>query len=188
MMTAKLHSTAPELKVDQWLNVDGDLSLEELRGRVVLIEAFQMLCPGCVAHGLPQAARVTHTFSSNDVQVLGLHSVFEHHSAQGTREALAAFLHEYGIRFPVAIDKPSESGPVPQTMAMYRLQGTPSTILIDRRGIVRAQHFGRLDDMTLGAEIMALVKEEASAKKAVGDGQATNAVTVCDEDGCRVQS
>lgn len=183
-MTTQLHSTAPELQIDQWLNVDGDIALEDLRGRIVLIEAFQMLCPGCVAHGLPQAARVAHTFSGNDVQVLGLHSVFEHHSAQGTRDALAAFLHEYGIRFPVAMDKPSESGPIPQTMATYRLQGTPSTILIDRRGIVRAQHFGRLDDMTLGAEIMALVKD--GVEKPANDRQSTEAGGTCDEDGCRL--
>ena len=44
------------------------------------MEAFQMLCPGCVSHGLPQAKRIQHTFG-DAVTVLGLHCVFEHHAA-----------------------------------------------------------------------------------------------------------
>lgn len=46
---------APEWSVSQWFNTDGNPTLAGLRGRVVMIEAFQMLCPGCVAHGLPLA-------------------------------------------------------------------------------------------------------------------------------------
>ncbi len=51
--------------------------------------------------------------------MLGLHSVFEHHDAQGTREALGAFLHEYRISFPVGIDAPSDEGRLPKTMTAY---------------------------------------------------------------------
>jgi hypothetical protein len=46
---------APELSVMRWFNQPEPLSLAKLRGRVVLLYAFQMLCPGCVAHGTPQA-------------------------------------------------------------------------------------------------------------------------------------
>ena len=85
---------APPLIVSQWFNTDKPLSLEALRGKVVVIEAFQMLCPGCVSHALPQAQRVAAAFSTNDVAVIGLHTVFEHHEAMRP-EALKAFLHEY---------------------------------------------------------------------------------------------
>ena len=71
---------APELAITRWFNTDGNLTLADLRGEVVVIEAFQMLCPGCVSHGLPQAKRIQQAFG-NDVTVLGLHSVFEHHDA-----------------------------------------------------------------------------------------------------------
>ena len=98
---------APELQTVHWFNTEAPLTLEGLRGRVVVIEAFQMLCPGCVSHGLPQAKRVAETFDSDDVCVLGLHTVFEHHTAPGTADALGAFLHEYHITFPVAIDAPT---------------------------------------------------------------------------------
>jgi peroxiredoxin len=152
-------SLAHELQVSEWLNTTDALTLEKLRGKVVLIEAFQMLCPGCVSHALPQAKRVAELFAEQDVAVIGLHTVFEHHAAQGTRAALAAFLHEYRITFPVAIDQPSDDGFLPKTMAAYQMQGTPTQILIDRSGKLRKNKFGIVDDMMLGAEIMSLLHE-----------------------------
>lgn len=143
--------------VDGWLNTDKDLSLADFQGRVLVIEVFQMLCPGCVNHGLPQALKVASTFDSHEVAVIGLHSVFEHH-AGNSRETLAAFLHEWRIRFPVAMDAAGK-GPLPKTMEAWQLQGTPSLVLIDREGQMRGLHFGQVSDMTLGAEIMALVLE-----------------------------
>ncbi|MEQ8206410.1 MAG: TlpA family protein disulfide reductase, partial [Woeseia sp.] len=65
---------APELRVSAWLNTDAPITLAGLRGSVVVIEAFQMLCPGCVSHGLPQARRIAETFRDEDVVVLGLRS------------------------------------------------------------------------------------------------------------------
>src|SRR5690606_9882792 len=100
------------------------LELSELRGRVVVLHAFQMLCPGCVAHGLPQAARIHATFDPRDVCVVGLHTVFEHHSVMGP-QALRAFLHEYRVPFPVGVDRPGDSA-VPTTMSAYGMRGTPT--------------------------------------------------------------
>ena len=159
---------APELQTADWLNTDEPVSLESLRGKVVLVEAFQMLCPGCVSHGLPQAMRVHRSFNRDDVAVIGLHTVFEHHDAQGTRVALAAFLHEYKIGFPVGIDAPSESGGLPETMGRYRMQGTPTLILVDRLGRLRKQKFGMEEDLVLGAEIMSLICEGRDAAPAAG--------------------
>lgn len=48
---------APELALASWFNAPEPLTLAALRGRVVLLHAFQMLCPGCVALGTPQAQR-----------------------------------------------------------------------------------------------------------------------------------
>lgn len=175
---------APELQTTRWFNTDAPLTLRDLRGRVVLIEAFQMLCPGCVSHGLPQAMRAAETFSPADVAVIGLHTVFEHHAAQGTETALEAFLHEYRIRFPVGIDAPAERGSLPKTMTSYGMQGTPTLILVDREGRLRKHAFGSVSDMVLGAEIMALVGERGGtgtgrlAARAAGAG--------CDENACPV--
>lgn len=148
---------APPLAVAEWFNVEAPITLDELSGQVVLIEAFQMLCPGCVSHGLPQAQRVATNFGG-EVTVLGLHTVFEHHDAMRP-VSLQAFLHEYQIGFPVGVDAHEQPGGMPITMTRYRLRGTPSLILIDRAGKVRLNAFGQLDDLTLGATLARLIDE-----------------------------
>lgn len=149
---------APPWQVDRWFNTAAPLALDALRGKVVVLEAFQMLCPGCVSHGLPQAARVHAAFPRGQVAVVGLHSVFEHHAAM-TPVALDAFLHEYRIAFPVGVDRADPHGPLPQTMQAYAMRGTPTLVLIDARGDIRHQHFGQVADLVLGAQIAALVHE-----------------------------
>lgn len=179
-------AAAPELVVEHWFNTPKPIRLADLRGRVVLIEAFQMLCPGCVSHGLPQAVKVRQLFKPEDVVVLGLHSVFEHHAAQGTKAALEAFLHEYRITFPVGLDAPSPNSPAPQTMIRYRLRGTPSLLLIDRQGRLRKQAFGHVEDMSLGAEIMALIKDGDGICDTADDAAyiADSTHGICDDGGC----
>ena len=172
---------APELQTSDWLNTDAPVALGALRGKVVLIEAFQMLCPGCVSHGLPQAMRVHRVFDRDQVAVVGLHTVFEHHGAQGSSEALAAFLHEYKIAFPVGIDAASDRGGIPQTMALYGMQGTPTLILVDRMGRLRKQKFGWEDDLVLGAEIMSLIRDGGDASPA-RDAREEN--SGCTDEGC----
>lgn len=158
---------APEWQTTTWFNTPDPLSLERLRGRVVLLHAFQMLCPGCVARGLPQAQRVAELFADAPLAVIGLHTVFEHHEAMGI-ESLRAFLHEYRVRFPVGVDRAGMDGdPVPLTMRAYAMQGTPTTVLIDARGRLRRQVFGIHDDLLLGAELGTLLVEAEQSAKAV---------------------
>ncbi len=158
---------APEWQTTTWLNTPEPLRLADLRGRVVLVHAFQMLCPGCVAHAIPQAQRVAKLFKSAALTVVGLHTVFEHHAAMGP-ESLRAFVHEYRVQFPVGIDAPGPDGdPMPRTMRAYAMQGTPTTLLIDAQGRLRRQVFGIHDDLLLGAEIgMLLVEAEQGTDKA----------------------
>ncbi len=151
---------APPWTTREWFNTDGALQLADLRGKVVVLHAFQMLCPGCVQHGLPQAQRIRATFAARDVAVIGLHTVFEHHAAM-TPVSLRAFLHEYRIDFPVGVDGPSADphDPIPVTMRVYGFQGTPSLVLIDRHGDLRRHSFGAEEDLAVGAAIATLVAE-----------------------------
>ncbi len=71
-----LQENPPELEVYTWLNTNTPLSLEELKGNIVAIFAFQMLCPGCVENSIPQARRVHSLFTNYGVKVIGLHTVF----------------------------------------------------------------------------------------------------------------
>ena len=182
------HPEAPNLQIAGWFNTDTALTLESFRGRVLVMHAFQMLCPACVSHGLPQAKKTRQHFAAKDVAVIGLHSVFEHHAVM-TAAALDAFIHEYRLTFPIGIDQPSQ-GSIPATMRAYQLQGTPSVVLIDKRGRLRLSHFGVIEDMALGGAIGRLVAEDAGtppvARSAGDGGAAMRTDDGCDADGCRV--
>lgn len=164
MIAARRATPAPPLEVARWFNAPRPITLAALLGRVVVTEAFQMLCPGCVSHGLPQAQRIRATFPERDVAVLGLHSVFEHHAAMEPH-ALEAFLHEYRIAFPVAVDAPGDGDTVPRTMQAWGQRGTPTLWLIDRSGRIRAEHLGQVADLSVGAEIAALVAESGGVHR-----------------------
>ena len=149
---------APEWQVDVWLNTRAPLELSQLRGRVVLLHAFQMLCPGCVSHAVPQAERVHQEYAEHGVSVIGLHTVFEHHAAM-MPVALEAFLHEYRVTYPVGVDVAVASISIPATMRRYGMQGTPTLILIDRAGKLRLHELGRMDDLRLGMMLGQLLAE-----------------------------
>ncbi|KQK32231.1 alkyl hydroperoxide reductase [Bosea thiooxidans] len=159
-MTNALPDLAPPLDVVRWFDTPAPLDLAALRGRVVVLHAFQMLCPGCVQGGLPQAQRIAQLFPAGQVAVIGLHTVFEHHAAM-TPISLEAFIHEFRLTFPIGVDRPAEDGPVPRTMAAYGMRGTPSLILIDRAGRIRKHGFGTEEDLRVGAEIATLMAEPA---------------------------
>jgi hypothetical protein len=173
---------APPWQVEQWFNTPVPLSLDALRGKVIVLEAFQMLCPSCVSQGLPQATRVRETFSPDEVAVIGLHTVFEHHAAMSAT-SLQAFLHEYRIAFPVGIDRPGRGSAIPQTMQAYQMRGTPTLVLIDAQGMIRDQHFGQVGDLLLGAQIASLVGEAAAV---AAPQAAADAVDGCDGAGCAI--
>lgn len=179
---------APAWQTTEWFNTEEPLTLERLHGKVVLLHAFQMLCPGCVEHGIPQAQRVARTFAGAPLVVVGMHTVFEHHEAMRA-PSLKAFLHEYRVAFPVGIDAPDpEGGFIPQTMKAYAMRGTPTTILIDAQGRMRRHAFGVHEDLMLGAELQTLLIEAQSQVRGTERGwvqpEATLVAAGCDERGC----
>lgn len=145
-----------ELFTSAWLNSDKDIKLSDLYGKVVVVHTFQMLCPGCVSHGIPQAIKIRKSFNESDLVVLGLHTVFEHHHVMG-KDALEVFLHEYRINFPVGIDQSDTDSNIPLTMQAYGLMGTPSLLIFDKNGQLKFNHFGVIDDMIVGAIIGKLI-------------------------------
>ncbi len=156
-----------EIDASEWLDTTQPLQLNALRGRVVVVTVFQMLCPGCVRHSLPQAQSLNGLFSRQDLAVIGLHSVFEHHHVM-TPAALRVFASEYRLTFPIAIDRPAPAGGLPSTMARWGLGGTPTLMVFDRDGELALRHLGHLDDLRLGTFIGQLIargrpEQQASA-------------------------
>ena len=152
----------PELVASQWFNSE-PLSLKKLKGKVVVVVAFQMLCPGSLRHSLPQAQRIARAFNSDEVAVVGLHMVFENHADMSPSQ-LEPFLKTEHIEIPIAVDKQEDSG-VPETMEAYGMQGTPTLLIFDRQGRLRRHYLGAVDDVRLGAEIMALCIEDKKAPR-----------------------
>ena len=178
---------APELQVQRWFNAAAPITLQGLRGKIVVVHAFQMLCPGCVQHSIPQARKMHEIAKGSDIVTLGLHTVFEHHDAM-TPVSLEAFLHEYRIGFPIGVDAHDRPGGMPITMTHYQLRGTPSLVLIDRAGTIRLNAFGHIDDLTVGATIARLIDEAPPAASAQPTTPARPESTIaCDPDqGCAV--
>lgn len=177
---------APELQVAHWLNTPAPITLAALRGRVVVLHAFQMLCPGCVSHGLPQAQRLHRLFAAEQLAVLGLHTVFEHHAVMGSAAALQAFAHEYRLEFPLGIDQPDGKGGVPLTMQALGLRGTPSLVVLDREGFVRLHHFGAIDDLVLGALIGELIGERVERGPASAVPHDARQTDRCGDQACAI--
>ena len=142
-----------QLDARVWLNTDDDDAITRgLSGKMVVVHAFQMLCPGCITHSLPQFANVSRLFAAQEIEFIALHTVFEHHQAMNN-DALAACVSEFGYTFKIAVDyNPRQTG-LPNTMQAWQLQGTPSLLIFDQTGQLLVHHFGRLSDLAIAKVI-----------------------------------
>jgi thiol-disulfide isomerase/thioredoxin len=205
-VTVKAGLPAPELKVSEWVQ-GGPINLKDYQGKVVVVEVFQVNCPGCFIYGIPEAIDTFQKYKNNDVIVLGLATAFEDFD-KNTLENLKLLLKEnkvigetlttltyqnkllnegklsYSIPFPVGMDMlvkeklPIEEKRImefvnanvpdfdlyhqkdkeqiisrvksyletkpysPLTFEEYSLRGTPSSMFIDKKGILRETTFG----------------------------------------------
>lgn len=204
-MTARINEPAPELQVSSWVQ-GGPVTLAALKGQVVLVEVFQVNCPGCFTQALPEAVRLHDLYHDQGLVVVGIATAFEDYG-QNTLENLQALLNSgkltaepfkalqqrgelvedrfrWKIPFAVAMDevvedrepvteqkvleyaqrlypdikqrRAEEQGYIQKmmqryleqktmtarTFELYDLKGTPSSILIDREGILRDIAFG----------------------------------------------
>jgi thiol-disulfide isomerase/thioredoxin len=136
---------APQWKVSEWINGDPG-RLADQRGKLVLINFFQMWCPGSNEFSLPLFEDWAEMYGErDDVVVVSIHTVFEEHDAQ-TPEQLRWFIEEMGITHPVGIDAyEGKDAVVPITMDRYQTGGTPHIAIVDKEGQLRFSYFGRFD-------------------------------------------
>ncbi len=137
-------SMAPEWDVSEWINGKG-VSVADLKGSVVIVDFFQLWCPGCNSFSIPLMKRWHGLFAdeidSGRLVLISLHTVFEGHDYQNPAR-LRAFLKEKGISHLVGIDRHNKGEETPQTMKIYRTRGTPEMAFIDKQGRLRFKHFG----------------------------------------------
>ncbi|MEK6964695.1 MAG: TlpA family protein disulfide reductase [Thermoproteota archaeon] len=219
-MQAIVGQKAPNLMVSKW--VQGiPTNIDKEKDRIVLVEVFQVNCPGCFLYGIPEAINLYKKYQSDGVTVLGIATAFEDFD-KNTLENLELLLKTgevigdtkeglsqhgklddnklpYKIPFPVAMDSLiKETGNITkermlnfiykqipnfdsqpedyknqifervkqylqskeytaETFEGYSLNGTPSTILVDRKGVLRDISFGQSENIE--RKIQLLLKE-----------------------------
>ena len=73
---AQIGQKAPLLSVSEWVQ-GGPVNLDQLLGRVVLVEVFQVNCPGCFLYALPEAIDLHRKYADAGLTVLGVATAFE---------------------------------------------------------------------------------------------------------------
>ena len=211
---------APNLKLGKW--VQGmDTNFDKDGDNVKLVEGFQVNCPGCFMHSIPEIINIYKKYRTEGLSVFGLATAFEDYDKNtlenlemllttgevvgDTKQALTQYGQldngklQFKIPYPVAMDSLVKEGGEPsmekmtafinkqipnfesqpdeyknqiyakvkeyykskeytaETFEMYSLQGTPSTILVDRKGILRDVSFGQ--NMNLEPMVKKLLNE-----------------------------
>ncbi len=135
---------APEWDLSGWLNGDGG-SVAGNRGKVIVIDFFQLWCPGCNKFSGPLMKHWQQVFAdeikSGNLQMVKIHTVFEGHKYQNN-DRLKAYIKEKQISLPVGLDRHKDGSHLPETMLAYNTRGTPETAVIDKDGVIRFQQFG----------------------------------------------
>ncbi len=150
---------APEWVIAEWVNSDG-FALADLRGKVVIIDFFQLWCPGCNKFSGPLMEKWKQKYNDRKVvQLVAIHTVFEGHSQQ-TPKRLRQYVKEKNITYPVGIDDHVSNRRLPETMIRYHTRGTPEMVIIDKKGEIRFQRFGTFNTGVAEKLINILLNEE----------------------------
>lgn len=117
----------PFIGIQQWLNVDAPLTLELLKGKVVLINFWVFSCYNCV-NTLPSVVSWDKKYRSKGLVIIGVHSP-EFESDKSVRNIEAA-LAKHGITYPVPVDNQL------QTWDAYNNNCWPAFYFINKKGRV----------------------------------------------------
>jgi len=160
---------APAWDIEQWLNADPG-NLQANRDAVIVIDFFQLWCPGCNKFTGPLMQlwqdRFSEEIASGDLLLVKIHTVFEGHDYQ-TVSRLKRYLKEKGITMPVGVDRHINGNRRPETKQRYQTRGTPELVIIDRKGMIRFQQFGWFDPGKAEQYIDSLIGGSPSPKRRI---------------------
>jgi len=136
---------APEWNIAHWYDADGETTnyeLEDFKGKVIYLLAFQSWCPGCHSVGFPNLKETMAAFEDrDDVAFLAVQTVFEGESVN-TVEKVKETAKKYELNIPFGHDPGDDSYYVrSQIMTDYKTGGTPWVIIIDKAQTVRYNDF-----------------------------------------------
>ena len=121
--------------IDGWFN-SKPLTLQELRGKVVLIDFWTYSCINCL-RTLPHVEAWDRMYRDKGLVIVGVHT--PEFAFESVPSNVRAPIKRLGVRYPVALD------PKYGTWNHWGNQYWPAEYLIDRKGHVRHAHFGKGD-------------------------------------------
>jgi thiol-disulfide isomerase/thioredoxin len=136
--------------VSKWLNTDKPISIQNLKGKVVLVDFWTYTCINCI-RTLPFVTSWYDKYHTDGFVVIGVHTpefAFEH----DTQNVLTA-IKRYNIHYPVAQDNDYA------TWNNYQNQYWPAEYLIDSKGLIRRVEFGEGNYDKMEMAIQLLLKE-----------------------------
>jgi thiol-disulfide isomerase/thioredoxin len=125
--------TAPEFTgIDHWLNSD-PLTMQQLRGKVVLVDFWTYTCINCI-NTLPYVKAWHQKYKDQGLEVIGVHT--PEYPFERSTDNVKTAIKRFDIKFPVAQDNRYA------TWTAYNNQYWPAFYLIDKKGKVVYTHFG----------------------------------------------
>jgi len=125
-----------------------DVSLERLRGRVVVLNFWASWCyPACYEEA-PALERSWRAYRDREVSVVGV-------AIQDRPDAARKFIADFSLSFPNAPD------PDGKVSVDYGVYGVPETFFIDRAGRIRRKQTGAVSDDLFRREVEKLLGEPA---------------------------
>jgi cytochrome c biogenesis protein CcmG, thiol:disulfide interchange protein DsbE len=126
------------------VSLGGDsVSLEQQRGKVVLLNVWATWCHPCRAE-IPELRAIYDAYKPRGLELVGV-SV----DSDGADEGIREFMDEFRMNYPIWRD------PDERVSSQFLVVGVPATFLIDREGILRWRKTGpiALGDTSLRAAI-----------------------------------
>jgi len=126
-------------------DLDGNtIWLSDYLGKVVIISFWATWCPPCQAE-IPELVTMYPELLDKDVVILAV-------NFRESDDTVYAFTQEMQMNFPVLLD------PMGYLAYAYGVRGLPTSLFIDRQGVLRYRYLGGLDQATI-EDILAKVNE-----------------------------
>ncbi len=127
---------APSWRNTSWLNADRPVTLESLRGRVVLLNFWTFTCYNC-RNALPSLVAFDQAYRARGLTLIGIHTPeFPPYAGEHDKANVAEALKRHGIEYANTQDNDA------RTWNLYRIRFWPSYVLIDRKGQIRHEGYG----------------------------------------------
>ncbi len=126
---------APELTgLTEWLNTDKEYSLNDLNGKVVVLEFWSMDCVNCV-DVIPHLKKYKAMYSDDGLVVLGIHT--PEFKPEKNSNRLKNAIRRYKIDYPVGVDNDYK------VWKTYKNKYWPTIYVIGKDGTIVYKHEGR---------------------------------------------